>query len=149
MEGVIIAVVFISALIIFGLVKLNQSALKKMDAQKTLIEQNKQTVSIFIIDKKKEKVQDSNLPKAVVAQMPKVYKFIKMHLVKAKVGSQITTLMCDKKIYNALEVNKTVKVDIAGLYISNVKGMKTDEELKKIKKAKKEKEKEKAKQNNK
>lgn len=141
MEGIIIAVVFIAALVIFGLVKLNQSALKKMDAQKSLIEQNKQTVSIFVIDKKKEKVQNSNLPKAVIAQMPKAYKFIKMHLVKAKVGAQITTLMCDKKVYNALEVNRTAKVDIAGLYISNVKGMKTDEELKQIKKAQKDKEK--------
>ena len=46
-----------------------------------------------------------------------------MPIVKAKVGPQITTLMCDKNIYNNLPVKKTVKVELAGVYISNIIGL--------------------------
>jgi len=112
-----------------------------MVEQQEIIERTRQTVTLFIIDKKRDKVQNANLPKSVIEQMPKYSKFLKMYLVKAKIGPQILTLICDKKVFNALPVKKTVKVDLAGIYITEMKGMKTDEELKALKKAKKEKEK--------
>jgi len=46
-----------------------------------------------------------------------------MPIVKAKVGPQILTLMCDKNIYDVLVPKKTMKVELAGIYITKVSGM--------------------------
>lgn len=107
----------------------NRWASRKMVDHNSMIEKTKQTASIYVIDKKKERVQNANFPKAVMDQMPKWNRFLKMPLVKAKVGPQITTLMCDKEVFNALPLKKTVKVELAGMYIVSMKGMKTKAEL--------------------
>ena len=62
--------------------------------------------------------------------------------VQVKVGPQILTLIADKRVFDAMPLKKTVKVEIAGLYIVNIVGMKSAEEMKAIAKAKKEKAKE-------
>ena len=54
-----------------------------------------------------------------------------MPIVKAKVGPQILTLMCDKNIYDVLAVKKTVKVELAGIYISKIVGMNIEDKKKK------------------
>ncbi|MDR2939303.1 MAG: hypothetical protein LBV08_03170 [Clostridiales bacterium] len=135
---ILVIVVGIVAVVFYYL---NRWASKRMVAHEDIIAKSKQTVSIFVIDKKRDRPQNANLPKQVMAQLPKVYKFMKANLVKAKIGPQIHTLMCDKKVYNTIPVKKTIKVDLAGLYIVSVKGVKTEEEVKKIRKEKKEKEK--------
>lgn len=122
-----------------GLYFLNRWAYRKMDEQQNLIERNKQSLNIYVIDKKKEKAANSNLPKAALTQLPRIYKYIKMPLVKAKIGPQIMTLMCDKNVFEALPVKKNVSVELAGIYIVNMKGMKSKKEMKEIAKAKKEK----------
>ena len=124
-----------------GLYFLNSWSSKRMSEQQSLLERNKQSATIFVIDKSKSRVTESSLPKAVIEQMPRYSKIMKMHFVKAKVGPQIVTLMCDKDVYNALPMKKNVKVELAGIYISTMKGMKSKEEMKAIAKAKKEKEK--------
>jgi len=108
---------------------LNRWASKRMVQHNSMVETHKQTVSIYVIDKKKEKMQNANFPKAVLEQIPKWNKFMKMPLVKAKIGPQIMTMMCDKEVFEALPVKKTVMVDIAGIYIVNMKGMKTKAEM--------------------
>ena len=107
----------------------NRWASRKVVDHHSMIEKTKQTTSIYVIDKKKDKIQNANFPKAVMDQMPKWNRFMKMPLVKAKVGPQITTLMCDKEVFNALPIKKSVKVDLAGMYIVHMKGMKTKAEL--------------------
>ncbi|MDO5387798.1 MAG: hypothetical protein Q4F63_01045 [Clostridia bacterium] len=67
---------------------------------------------------------------------------MKMYFVKVKIGPKIATLIADKRVYNALPVKKSVKIEIAGLYIVNMIGMKTPEQLKEMEKSKKEKAKE-------
>jgi len=96
----------------------------KVDSQQALIDQSKVTTSILVIDKKKMKVTDSNLPKMVQDQIPKYLKFRKMPLVKAKIGPKIQTLMCDGKVFKELPVKRNVKVELAGLYIVGIKGVK-------------------------
>ena len=123
------------AAILAGLYFLNKWASKRMAGQQEMIDRNKQTVSIYVIDKKKEKATDVNLPKAVTENMPKASRFLKMPFVKAKVGPQIVTLMCEKKVYNALPVKKNVKVELAGMYIVGMKGMKTKKEMEELTKA--------------
>ena len=144
LDWVIIIAVIIGA-IFAGLYFLNKWAYKKMDTQQTMINKMKNSMSIYVIDKKRDKITNINMPKAVIDQMPKLYKKMKMYFVQAKIGPQIMTLMCDKKVFAAIPVKKNIKVEIAGIYIVSVAGMKSPEELKAIKKQKKEKAKEDAK----
>ena len=126
---ILILVFVIFVLLVVGLYLLNRWTSKRLVEQKSLIERTRQPASIYVIDKKKDRVQNANFPKAVQEQIPKWNKLMKMYLVKAKIGPQIMTLMCDKEVYNALPLKKTVKVDIAGIYIVSMKGMKSKEEL--------------------
>ncbi len=123
----IMLIVFFAVAAIFGgLYMLNRWAGKKYADQEEMIQKSKQNATIYVIDKKKVKAHDANLPKAVLENLPRLYKFIKMPLVKAKVGPQIVTLMCDKKVFEALPVKKSVKVVMAGIYIVEVKSGKPD-----------------------
>lgn len=141
-----IIVPILIGLIVFGLYFLNRWATKKMNAQESMIESTKQNMTIYVIDKKRDKITNVNMPKMVVAQMPKYSKLMRMYFVKGKVGPQIATFMCDKHTFNSIETKKTIKAEVAGIYISKVHGMKTKEELKQIKKDKKAKDKAKAKE---
>ena len=134
---IIIVVVLILGALGFGLYFLNKWAYKKMDEQQTMIARTSQPITIYVIDKKKEKPDNANLPKSVLEQLPKRAKIMKMPLVKAKVGPQIITFICDKKVFQALPLKKNVKVDVSGIYITNMKGMKTDKEMKAMAKEKK------------
>ncbi len=136
---ILLLLLIIFGVVVFGLYYLNRMASKKLSDQNNAIERMRQTVSMYVIDKKKAKVKDANLPKIVMEKMPKIYKLLKMPLVKGKVGPQIMTFMCDKKVFEALPVKKTVKVDIAGIYIVDMKGLKSDKEYKANKKEKGEK----------
>ena len=139
--NILMVLMIVVGIIAAGLYFLNSWSSKRMSEQQSLLERNKQSATIFVIDKSKSRVTESSLPKAVIEQMPRYSKIMKMHFVKAKVGPQIVTLMCDKDVYNALPMKKNVKVELAGIYISTMKGMKSKEEMKAIAKAKKEKEK--------
>ena len=139
---IVIIVTLIIGIILGGLYWLNKKATKKMGDHQDMINRSKQTTTIFVIDKKKAKITEVNMPKIVTDQMPKMYKFLKLYFVQAKIGPQILTLMCDKHVFNAITVKKNVKVELAGIYIVSVVGMKSQQELKQIKKAKKQKEKE-------
>lgn len=119
-----------------GLYFLNKWANKKMSEQDEMIKQTRQPATIYVIDKKKDKIENVNMPKMVIEQMPKRMKFMKMYFIKAKIGAQIVTLMCQKDIFEALTVKKNYKVDLAGIYIVSVTGMKSKEEMKSIKKEK-------------
>ncbi|MDR1914343.1 MAG: hypothetical protein LBQ68_07685 [Clostridiales bacterium] len=120
-----------------GLYFLNRWASKRMVEQQDTLERVKQTVNIFIIDKKKQKPLNSSLPKEVKSKLPPIYRFMKAPLVKAKVGPQIVTLMSDPKVFDALPIKKQVKVELAGVYISGMPGMKTKAEIQALAKAKK------------
>jgi hypothetical protein len=61
---------------------------------------------------------------------------MKMPLVKAKVGPQVTTLMCDPKVFEVLPIKRNVRVELAGIYIAEMKGMKTKKERRELAKAK-------------
>lgn len=118
----IVAIVIIAVLV--GLYFWGRNLQKKYDDQQALIDQNKQQAQIFVIDKKKDKITNVKLPKQVREQFPKRYKNKKMPIVIAKIGPQITTLLCDEKIYKDLPVKKQVKVELAGLFIVGIKGPK-------------------------
>ncbi|MCL2592899.1 MAG: hypothetical protein FWD82_05990 [Defluviitaleaceae bacterium] len=137
MFEIIITVGIILAVIAGILYFLNQWASKRMSGQQKMIESSRQTITIYVIDKKRDKIQNANFPKSVEEQMPKRMKLMKFPLVKAKIGPQIVTLICDKKVFNALPVKKNVKVDVSGGYIVGMKGLKSEKEMKEAKKEKK------------
>ncbi len=134
---IILLIGFIVAAVIVGMYFLNRWATKKQTEQQSFISTNKQTLTAFVIDKKRDKIQNINMPKMVTDAMPSYSKLMKSYFVQVKVGPQIQTLMCDKHVFEAIPVKKSVKMEIAGIYIVNVVGMKSKEEMKALKKEKK------------
>ena len=81
---------------------------RKQAASQEQMDAMKQTLSMLIIDKKKMKLKDANLPDMVLQQTPKYMRRMKMPFVKAKVGPRIMTLIADPKVYEILPVKKEV-----------------------------------------
>ena len=125
MKGWVIAIIIIAILaaIIAVLYFLGKKAQKKQAEQQAVMEQNKQTVSMLIIDKKRMKLRDSGLPQIVIDQTPKLMRGSKLPIVKAKVGPQILSLVSDEKIFDNIPIKKEVKAVVSGIYILDVKGL--------------------------
>lgn len=121
---ILLIVLAVVAVVLLVLALVGRKMQNKANEQQSLINENTITTSILVIDKKKLKVKDSNLPKNVQDQVPKYLRFKKMPLVKAKIGPKITTLMCDENVFKELPIKKMVKVDLAGMYIVSIKGYK-------------------------
>lgn len=102
---------------------LGKKAQKREAQQQEQIDAMKQTVSMLIIDKKRMKIKESGLPQAVIDQTPKMMRWTKLPIVKAKVGPQVMSLVCDDKIFDNVPVKKEVKATVSGIYITSVKGI--------------------------
>lgn len=118
---IVIAVILLIAIVV--LYFLGKKAQKKQAEQQELMEQNKQTVSMLIIDKKHMKLRDAGLPQMVIDQTPKAMRGSKLPIIKAKVGPQILSLICDEKIFDMVPVKKEVKAVVSGIYVLDVKGL--------------------------
>lgn len=94
---------------------------KKMDDQQQLVNQHKVPASILVLEKRKDKIANANIPKSVIEQIPKVYKIKKVPIVKAKIGAQVMDLLCDDDVFDKLPERKTVRVDLAGIFIAAIK----------------------------
>ena len=81
----------------------------------------KQTVSMLVIDKKKLRISQSGLPQMVLDQQPWYTKWMKVPIVKAKVGPRIMTFMADANVFEVLPLKTECKVVISGLYITEIK----------------------------
>lgn len=126
MSTVNIVLLVILAVLIVGLIVLyflGKKAQKKRDEQEAQLAANSQTVSMLIIDKKRLRLKDSGLPQVVIDQTPKMMRRSKLPIVKAKVGPQIVTLVCDQKIFDLVPVKKEVKATVSGIYLTNVKAV--------------------------
>lgn len=117
---VILAILVIAAVVLYFLGK---KAQKKQAEQQSMLEANKQTVSMLIIDKKRMKIKESGLPQMVIDQTPKLMRNSKLPIVKAKVGPQILSLVSDEKIFDSIPVKKEVKAVVSGIYVLDVKGL--------------------------
>lgn len=118
---IIIAIVLVAAVVV--LYFLGKKAQKRQEEQQQQIEAMKQTVSMLIIDKKRMKLKDANLPQAVMDSTNRFAKNSKLPIVKAKIGPQIMSLVCDEKIFDSIPVKKEVKATVSGIYITQVKGL--------------------------
>lgn len=93
-----------------------------------------QVQSLLVIDKKKMKLQDANLPKIVMEQSKWYMKRAKVPVVKVKIGPKIVTMLCDEKVYDLIPVKKEVKAVVSGIYIMDIKGARGGVEQKEEKK---------------
>ncbi|MGN0507272.1 MAG: hypothetical protein ACI4FZ_11980 [Lachnospiraceae bacterium] len=120
----ILLIAFI-ALMIYG----NKMQKKSEAAQQNMLA-GAQTYSLLVIDKKMMKLKDAGFPKVVLDQTPKYLRGSKVPVVKAKIGPKVTTLMCDAKIFDLIPVKKEVKAVMNGIYIIDVKGLRSGLETK-------------------
>lgn len=114
------AVCVVLVIVMYRLAKRNE---KRRNEQQASIDQMAQNYTMLIIDKKKMKLKESGLPQQVIDETPWYAKRSKVPIVKAKVGPKIVTLVADNNIYDIIPVKKEVKATVAGIYISDVRGL--------------------------
>jgi uncharacterized protein YneF (UPF0154 family) len=120
---VFLIILVILVLLLVGLYFLGRKMQKKQAEQEAQIKAAEQRVTMLVIDKKKMKLKDAGLPAAVLEQTPKYMRRAKLPIVKAKIGPQIISLICDGAIFDTVPVKKEVKATISGIYITDVKGI--------------------------
>ena len=120
---VLLIILAVVAGIAVALYFLGKKAQTREAQQREQIDAMKQTISMLIIDKKRMKIKESGLPQAVIDQTPKMMRWTKLPIVKAKVGPQVMSLVCDDKIFDNVPVKKEVKATVSGIYITSVKGL--------------------------
>ena len=119
LAGLIIIGILI--VILIALMILGKRAEKKAAEQKSAMEAASQTMSFYIIDKKKMKLKEAGLPKIVMEQTPKYLRGTKLPILKVKVGAKVMSLICDSKIYPQLLPKQEVKATVSGIYVTSAK----------------------------
>ena len=100
----IVLAVLLVAFIVLSII--GKKLQKKQEASQSQMEAASQVTSILVIDKKRMKLTESGLPKAILDNTPKYLRRSKVPIVKAKIGPKIMSLMCDEKIFPLLPVKK-------------------------------------------
>ncbi len=131
---IVILVVLIAAAV--GLYFFGKKMQKKQSEQQAQIDAAAQTVQMLIIDKKKMRLKDAGLPAVVMQQAPKLMRFSKVPVVKAKVGPQVMTFISDAQIFDSIPTKKEVKATVSGIYITAVKGVRGSIKAEPVKKSK-------------
>lgn len=116
--GVILVVLIVLSII-------GKKLQKKSDAAQANITAGAQYYSIMVIDKKRMKLSEAGFPQIIVDQTPKWLRGRKVPVVKAKIGPKIASLMCDEKVFDKVPVKKEVKAFMNGIYIVDVKGLRS------------------------
>ena len=100
---VLLSILVVLIIVVVVLYFLGKKAQAKQEQQQAQIDAMKQTVSMLIIDKKRMKITAAGLPQAVVDNTPKLMRWTKVPVVKAKVGPQVMSLICDEKIFDMVD----------------------------------------------
>ena len=132
---ILLIVAAVIGIIVAVLYFLGKKAQKRQAEQQEMLQANRQTVSMLIIDKKRMRIKDSGLPQMVIDQTPKMMRRSKLLIVKAKIGPQIMSLICDEKIFDYVPVKKEVKAVVSGIYVLDVKGLHGKIEITPVKKS--------------
>lgn len=120
---VLLIVLLVLIGIVVALYFFGKKTQKRQEEQQEQMDAIKQTITMLVIDKKRLPVKDSGLPQAVIDQTPKLMRRSKLPIVKAKVGPQVLSMVCDEKIFDLIPVKKEVKATVSGIYITGVKGL--------------------------
>ena len=117
---IIVAVLIIALIVLYFLGK---KAEKRQAEQQQQLEAAAQNVTMLVIDKKRMKLKDAGLPQQIIEQTPKLMRRSKLHVVKAKVGPRVMTLIADEQIFDEIPLKKEVKASVSGIYITAVRGI--------------------------
>lgn len=120
---ILITILIVLVVLLVVLYFVGKKLQKKQAQQQAQIEAAKQTVNMLIIDKKKMKLADAGLPPIVLEQTPKYMRRAKLPIVKAKIGPQIMSLVCDASIFDVIPLKNEVKATVSGIYITDVRGI--------------------------
>ena len=120
---VFIVVTVIVVAVIVVLTILGKRYQKKNAEQQEQMDAAKQQVTMFIISKKRMKLNEAGLPPQVMASTPKLMRRSKLPIIKAKIGPQVMNLVCDAKIFDSVPEKKEVKATVSGIYVTEVKGL--------------------------
>lgn len=115
---VIVAVLLVAVIVLYII---GRRAEKKQAEQEKTMRENAQTISLFVIDKKKLKLKDSGLPSIVLEQTPKYARRAKVPIVKVKAGPRVMNLIADAKIYEQILPKQEIKATVSGIYITSFK----------------------------
>ena len=119
-------VLLVLVAVMLGLYFVGQKMQKKQMEQKEMINAAATPMTMFIIKKEILPMKDANLPKAVFEQGGKQAKRMakaKIPVIKAKVGPQIMTLICDESIYADVPPHGEIKGMVSGIYLTQVKAL--------------------------
>ncbi|WMJ85280.1 hypothetical protein [Anaerocolumna sp. MB42-C2] len=136
MKPAVIILLIVLAVVIGALIFLviyGRKLQKRSEENQAQMKAGAQAVSILVIDKKRMKLKEANLPKIVLDQTPRYLRGSKVPIVKAKIGPKIMTLMCDEKVFDLIPVKKEVKAVMNGIYIMDVKGLRSNLDAKPVK----------------
>lgn len=139
-----IVLIVVLVLLVAGVIALGiygRKLQKQSDASQAELKAAAQSVTMLVIDKKRMKLKDAGLPAIVLEQTPKYLRGAKLPIVKAKVGPRIMPLICDEKIFEQIPVKKEIRASISGIYITEVKGLRSNQLEQKPEKKKKKKKK--------
>lgn len=120
----IVLLVLVAVMLVLYFV--GQKMQKKQMEQKEMINAAATPMTMFIIKKEILPMKDANLPKAVFEQGGKQAKRMakaKIPVLKAKVGPQIMTLICDESIYADVPPHGEIKGMVSGIYLTQVKAL--------------------------
>lgn len=131
---IVVVVLLIAATV--GLYFFGKKMQKKQAEQQAQIDAAAQTVQMLVIDKKKMKLKDANLPAVVMENAPKLMRFSKVPVVKAKVGPQVMSFISDAAVFDTIPTKKEVKATVSGIYITAVKGVRGSIKAEPVKKSK-------------
>lgn len=121
---VIVAVVLIAALVALSIY--GKKLQDRQEKSQQELQAASQSMSLLVIDKKRMKLKESGLPQIVIEQTPKRFRGQKVPIVKAKIGPRIMSLICDEKIYDQIPIKKEVRAMVSGIYIMDVKGLRSN-----------------------
>ena len=101
---------------------------RKQFEQQKVLEATAQVTNMLVIDKKHMPLKEAPFPKNVYEQTPFYLRWMKVDVVKAKIGPKVFTLMAEKQVFKSLPVMGECRVRISGIYITEIlKGAVVDE----------------------
>lgn len=116
-----IIIIVVLAGVAITLYILGKRAQKKQDEQAVQMAKSAQTITCFVIDKKKMRLKHANMPKVVMDAADWRTKLIRVPVVKVKAGPKVMTLICDGDVFKTLAPNQEIKASVSGMYINSAK----------------------------
>ncbi len=125
--GFIISLIVIAGCVVMMLLlwRSNKKQEKQRDEQQAIIDEAARPCSMLVIDKKKIRLKDADIPQTIKDNTPWYGQRAKVPIVKVKVGPNVTNMIADNDIFDLIPVKKEVKAYVAGIYITDVRGLRT------------------------